>query len=151
MVACMLHIMAVVHQDDGFTIGRVATSTIEKPCIILPAAAVGHGKSQASRVHQGCGAQGTQQRSRYCCCLNNGMQSRHCRASVHSQVEHQQLAPCIWCCAAKVEHGCTSRSQGLWQSHAPSHLLHLLLLWIISRRGEGVHARTQGPGQPQVQ
>jgi hypothetical protein len=54
-----------------------------------------------------------QQRSRHCCCLNTGMQSRHCRASVQSQVEHQQLAPCIWCCAAKVEHGCISRlSQG---------------------------------------
>ena len=40
----MLHIMAVVHQDDGFKIGRVATSTIKKPCIILPAAAVGRWK-----------------------------------------------------------------------------------------------------------
>jgi hypothetical protein len=99
-----------------------------------PAAAVERWKNQAGRAHQGCGGQGMQQMSRHCCCSNKGMLSRHGRASVQSQVEHQQLAPCIGCWAAKVEHGCTRRlSQGPWQSPAPSHLLHLLLLWIIRR------------------
>jgi len=102
-----------------------------------PAAAVGRwkkpGRQGASRIWGG-GGQGMQQRSRHCCCLNKGMQSRHSRASAQNQVEHQQLAPRMWCCAAKIEHGCTSRlSQGPSQSPAPSHLLHLLLLWIIRR------------------
>jgi hypothetical protein len=76
-----------------------------------------------------------QQRSRHCGCLNKGMQSRRCRASVQSQVEHRQLAPIVYDVARqKVKHKGTSRlSQGLTQCPAPSHLLHLLLLWTISR------------------
>ena len=60
----------------------------------LPAAAVGQWK-KPGRVHQGCGGQGMQRRSRHGRCLNKGMQSRRCRACVQSQVEHQQLAPSI--------------------------------------------------------